>query len=79
MMAAAAHNKAVLKDHPSLNQIIAGINKTRSYAYDLGAQNNDATSAIDNNGIFGKFRNRITIYAAMATRTMVNDRLPVPE
>jgi uncharacterized protein YdaU (DUF1376 family) len=70
--AAATHSKAVLMDHFSLNQIEAGSKRTKSYAYDLGAQNKEAAIAIESNGIFGRERNRKTTHAAMTTRTAVN-------
>lgn len=78
-MAPNTHSKAALKDHFSLNQIIAGISKTRSYAYDRGAQNKEAAIACDNKGILGKDRNLITTNAAMATKTIMNGKLAVPE
>ena len=78
IMAANIHIHKVRLKLVLVSHIVAGIISGRSYAYALGAQNNEANNAKDSIGMVGKERKCHSIPVAIRTSKMVKGRFPVP-
>ena len=76
--ATAAQIQTVDRNLPALSQTSAGTSNGRSYAYALGAQNNDSANASDKSGTVERERNLHRSRIAAKMRTAVKGKLPVP-